>query len=39
MEKCTYIEPEMEVIIFDTDDVITTSSTNEILLPWDEWDC
>ena len=37
MEKQGYIKPEMEVILFDTEDVITTSSTEGILLPIDEW--
>lgn len=35
MENQKYIEPEMEVTIFDTKDVITTSGGIE--LPDDEW--
>ena len=35
MENQKYIEPEMEVIMFDTQDVITTSGGIE--LPDDEW--
>lgn len=36
MENQKYIEPEMEVTMFDTKDVITTSDGG-ILLPDDEW--
>lgn len=34
MEKMNYIEPEMEVIVFETEDVIVTSG-NGIELPDD----
>ena len=40
MEKINYIEPEMEVILFETEDVITTSgvgSMDGIELPDHEW--
>ena len=34
MEKMNYIEPEMEVVLFETEDVIVTSG---IELPDHEW--
>lgn len=42
MENKKYIEPEMEVIIFDSEDIITTSGGRPvggggIVLPDDEW--
>ena len=41
MEKINYIEPEMEVILFETEDVITTSGVGSmdggIELPDHEW--
>lgn len=43
MENKKYIEPEMEVIMFDFEDVITTSGGHPvgggggIVLPDDEW--
>lgn len=36
MEERNYVEPEMEVTLFDTCDVITTSGG--IVLPEDEWE-
>lgn len=35
MEERIYIEPEMEVTLFDASDVITTSGG--VVLPEDEW--
>ena len=43
MENKNYIEPEMEVTMFDSEDVITTSGGSPvgggggIVLPDDEW--
>ncbi len=37
MEKETYLEAEMEVICFETEDVITTSAGGEDPLPDDEF--
>ena len=34
MEKINYVEPEMEVVLFETEDVIVTSG---IELPDHEW--
>lgn len=34
MGKLQYVEPEMEITLFDSEDVITTSG---IELPDDEW--
>ena len=36
METKQYIEPEIEITMFDVEDVITTS--NGIVLPEDKWD-
>ena len=35
MEEKSYVEPEMEVTMFDSNDVITTSGG--IVLPDDDW--
>ena len=31
MEKCVFVEPELEVILFDSQDILTASSGTEIL--------
>lgn len=36
MEKQEYIEPKMEIILFDMEDIISTSG-EEIELPVDKW--
>lgn len=36
MKKMKYTEPEMELLYFDTEDVITTSEWGEDPLPDDE---
>lgn len=38
MKKLDYIEPEMEAVLFESEDVITASSSEQIEDSNDEWD-